>query len=171
MLGTQHGHLDYQTCCTWLGMIWAWVLHRAHGRWSDTVQPYRSVFPGRRSYQMQQCCPKVMPQWYQSCKSKFQRVYPRLLETVTRLSNVGNQLISWLFIAKKPVFMLLYEFMQCQTQLFSYLDNGYLHQTMKLSTAQEKSEQIFFALLKMQQYKFRDKHDCLPPSLCQKWRT
>jgi hypothetical protein len=49
--------------------------------------------------------------------------------------------------------------MQQWTQLFSYLDNGYLHWTMELPTAQEKSKQIFFALLKGHQYKFRDKQD------------
>jgi hypothetical protein len=31
---------------------------------------------------------------------------------------------------------------------------------MELPTAQEKSEQIFFAILDAQQYTFRDKHDC-----------
>jgi hypothetical protein len=31
---------------------------------------------------------------------------------------------------------------------------------MELSTAQEKSKQIFFAQLKAHQYKFRDKNDC-----------
>ncbi len=171
MLGTQHGHLDYQTRCAWLGMIWAWVLHCAHGRWSDIVQPYRSAFPGRWSYPMQQCHRKAMPRQYQPCKSKFQKVNPGLPEAVTRLSNVGHQLIRWLYIAKKPAFMLLHEFMQCQTQLFSYLDNGYLHWTMGLPTAQKKSEQIFFVQLKAHQYKFRDEHDCLPLSLRQKWRT
>ncbi len=54
MLGTQHGHLDYQTHRTWSGMIWAWVLPRSCKRRSTTVQPYRSVFPGRRSYQIEQ---------------------------------------------------------------------------------------------------------------------
>jgi hypothetical protein len=50
--------------------------------------------------------------------------------------------------------------MQQQTQLFSYLDNGYLHQTMELPTVEEKSKQIFLAHLKAHQYKFRDKQDC-----------
>jgi hypothetical protein len=45
-------------------------------------------------------------------------------------------------------------------QLFSYLNNGYLHQTMELPTAQEKSKQIFLTYLKAHQYKFRDKQDC-----------
>jgi hypothetical protein len=50
--------------------------------------------------------------------------------------------------------------MQLWTQLFSYLDNGYLHWTMEVPTVQEKSKRIFFAQLKVHQYKFRDKHDC-----------
>ncbi len=75
--------------------------------------------------------------------------------------SLGDQLICWLCIAKKPAFMLIHEFMQEQwTQLFIYLNNGYLHQTMELPTVQEKSKQIFFALLKAHQYKFRDKQDC-----------
>jgi hypothetical protein len=50
--------------------------------------------------------------------------------------------------------------MQRQTQLFSYLNNGYLDQTMELPTAQEKSKQIFLVQLKAHQYKFRDEQDC-----------
>jgi hypothetical protein len=87
-------------------------------------------------------------------------VNPGLPEAVTRLANIGDQLICWLCIAKKPVFMLIHEFMQRWTQLFSYLDNGYLHWTMELPTVQEKSKQIFFAQLKVHQYKFSDKHGC-----------
>ncbi len=150
----------YQTRCAQSDTIWAWVLHRAHRRWSDTVQPYRSVFPECWSYQMQQCCWKAMPWCYRPCKSKFQRVNPGLPEAVTRLSNIGNQLTCWLCIAKKPAFMLNHEFMQQRKQLFRYLNNGYLHQTMELSTAQEKSKQIFLAHLKAHQYKFRDEQDC-----------
>jgi hypothetical protein len=44
--------------------------------------------------------------------------------------------------------------------LFSYLDNGYLHQTIELPTVQEKSKQSFLAYLKAHQYKFRDEQDC-----------
>jgi hypothetical protein len=74
---------------------------------------------------------------------------PGTTEAVTRLSNVGNQLIHWpSCIPKKPAFMLIHEFMQRWTQLFSYLDSGYFHQTMELPTAQEKSKQIFFVQLK-----------------------
>ncbi len=40
--------------------------------------------------------------------------------------------------------MLMHEFMQRQVQLLSYLDSGYIYQTIELPTAQEKSEQIFF---------------------------
>jgi hypothetical protein len=87
---------------------------------------------------------------------------PELPEAVTRLSNIGDQLIHWLCVAKKPAFMLLHEFMQHWMQLFSYLNNGCLHQTMELPTAQEKSKQIFLTYLKAHQYKFRDKQDCYP---------
>jgi hypothetical protein len=38
------------------------------------------------------------------------------------------------FVAKKPACMLIHAFMRHQMQLFSYLNNGYLHQTMELST-------------------------------------
>jgi hypothetical protein len=87
-------------------------------------------------------------------------VNPGLPEAVTRLSNIDDQLICWLCIAKKAAFMLLHEFMQRWMQLFSYLDNGYLHQTMELLIAQEKSKQIFLVYLKAHHYKFRDKQDC-----------
>jgi hypothetical protein len=96
-------------------------------------------------------------------KSKFQKVNPGLPEAVTRVSNVGNQLTHWPCIAKKPAFMLIHEFMQRRTQLFSYLDSAPLHWTIELPTLQEKIEQIFFVQPKAHHYKFRDKHDCLPP--------
>ncbi len=103
MLGTQHGHL-YVTrhVVPNQAQFWAQVLPHAHGRRSNTVQPYRSVFPGRWSYRMEQSCWKAMPQWYQPCESEYQRVNPGLPEAVTRLSNVGNQLTRWLCVAKKP---------------------------------------------------------------------
>jgi hypothetical protein len=56
--------------------------------------------------------------------------------------------------------MLIHEFMQLQTQLFSYLDKGYLHRIMELPTVHEKSKQIFLVHLKAHQYKFRDKQGC-----------
>ncbi len=40
---------------------------------------------------------------------------------------------------------------------------------MKLSTAQEKSKQIFFVQLMAHQYKTNK--TVLPPSLCQKWKN
>jgi hypothetical protein len=49
--------------------------------------------------------------------------------------NIGDQLICGLCVTKKPVFMLIHEFMRRQTRLFSYLDNSYLHLTMELTTA------------------------------------
>ncbi len=158
----------YQTCCAQSGTIWAWVLPCAHGRHSNTVQPYRSVFLGRWSYQMEQSCRKAMPWRYQPFECKFQRVNPGLLEAATRVSNVGDQLICWLCIAKKPAFMLIHEFMQRQTQLFSILDNAYLHQTMKLPTAASKSSLRNSRRISTSS---ETNKTVLPPSLCQKWRT
>jgi hypothetical protein len=87
-------------------------------------------------------------------------VNPGLPEAVTRCSNIGDQLIWWFCIAAKPAFMLIHEFMQQLTQLFSYLNNGYLHQTMEMPTAQEKSKKIFLVHLKAHQCKFREEKDC-----------
>ncbi len=111
MLRTQHGHLDYQTRRTRSGRIWARVHPCSHGRRSATVQPYRSVFSGRQSYLMKQSCRKAIPRQKWPCESKFQKVNPGLPEAVTRLSKVGDQLIRWPCVAKKPAFMLLHEFM------------------------------------------------------------
>ncbi len=91
----------YQTCCAWSGTIWARVLPCSQGWWSATVQPYRSVFPGHQSYQMEQSCQKKMLQRQWPCKSKFQKANPGLPEAVTRVSNVGDQLICWPCVAKK----------------------------------------------------------------------
>jgi hypothetical protein len=121
-----------------------------------------SVLPNRRKLSESNASTTM------TLRSKFQKANPGLPEAVTRVSNVGDQLICWPCVAKKPAFMLIHEFMQRRTQLFSYLNSGYIHWTMGLPTVQEKSEQIFFVQLKAHQYKFRDKHDCLPPSLHQK---
>jgi hypothetical protein len=89
-------------------------------------------------------------------KENFNKCIRDYLEAVAGIPNVGNQLIHWLHTAKKPPLMLIHEFMQCQVQLISYLDGGYLHWTMEIPTAQEKSEQIFFAQPKVHQFKFAD---------------
>jgi hypothetical protein len=44
--------------------------------------------------------------------------------------------------------MLIHEFIQRWTQLFSYLDSGYFHQKTELPPVQKKSEQILFVQLK-----------------------
>ncbi len=137
------GH--YKICCSPSTSLLSW-------KRPTTVQPYRSVFPGCQSYQMEQSCQKAMPQWQWPCKSKFQKVNPGLPEAVTRLSNVGDQLICWPCVAKKPAFIVIHDFMQRRTQPFSYLDSGYFHQTMELPTVQEKSKQIFSVQLKAHQY-------------------
>jgi hypothetical protein len=58
--------------------------------------------------------------------------------------------------------MPMHEFMQRQVQLLSYLEGGYLRQTMDVPTAQEKSEQIFFAQPKAHQNKFADLNKMVP---------
>jgi hypothetical protein len=75
----------------------------------------------------------------------FDKCIRDYLEAVAGVPNVGNPLIRWLCTAKKPALMPMHKLMLRQLQLISYLDGGYLHQTMEIPTAQEKSEQIFFA--------------------------
>jgi hypothetical protein len=58
--------------------------------------------------------------------------------------------------------MPMHEFMRRQVQLISYLKGGYLPQTMDVPTAQEKSEQIFFAQPKAHQNKFVDLNKMVP---------
>jgi hypothetical protein len=58
--------------------------------------------------------------------------------------------------------MPLHKFMRHQVQLLSYLEGGYLRQTMDVPTAQEKSEQIFFAQPKAHQNKFTNLNKMVP---------
>ncbi len=83
-------------------------------------------------------------------KANFDECIRNYLEAVARFPNVGNQLIRWLCMAKKPALMPMHKFMQRRVQLLSYLKGDYLCQTMDVPTVQEKSEQIFFAQPKAQ---------------------
>jgi hypothetical protein len=89
------------------------------------------------------------------------------LEAVARFPNIGNLLICWLCMAKKPTLMPMHEFMRCRVQLLSYLEGNYLRQTMDVPTAQEKSEQIFFAQpkAKAHQNKFVNLNKMVPANL------
>jgi hypothetical protein len=78
-------------------------------------------------------------------KANFDECIRGYLEAVARFPNIGNQLICWLHTAKKPLLMPMHKFMRHQVQLLSYLKSNYLRRTMGIPTAQEKSEQIFFA--------------------------
>jgi hypothetical protein len=98
-------------------------------------------------------------------KASFNKCIKDYLKTVAGFPNVGNQLIHWLRMAKKLTLMPMHEFMRHWVQLFSYLDGGYLRQTMEVPTAQEKSEQIFFAQPKMHQFKFVDLNKTVPTDL------
>ncbi len=77
-------------------------------------------------------------------------------------SNIGDQLIFWLSTSKKPALMPMHKFMRRQVQLLSYLKGGYLRRMMDVPTAQEKSEQIFFAQPKAHQNKFADLNKMVP---------
>jgi hypothetical protein len=97
------------------------------------------------------------------CKmTNFDECIRDSLDAVTMFPNVGNQLICWLCTAKKPALMQVHEFMWRQVQLLSYLEGDYLHQTMDVPTAQEKSELIFFAQPKANQNKFADLNKMVP---------
>jgi hypothetical protein len=95
-------------------------------------------------------------------KANFDKCIRDYLEAVAGFPNIGNQLICWLCTAKKPALMPMYEFMRHQVQLFSYLKSDYLRQTMDIPTAQEKSEQIFFAQPKVHQNKFANLKKTVP---------
>ncbi len=95
-------------------------------------------------------------------KATFDECIRDYLEAVARFPNIGNQLIRWLCTAKKPTLMPMHKFMWCQAQLLSYLESDYLRQTMDVPTAQEKSEQIFFAQPKAHQNKFADLNKMVP---------
>jgi hypothetical protein len=95
-------------------------------------------------------------------KANFNKCIRDYLEAVTRFPNIGDQLICWLRTAKKPALMPMHEFMRRQVQLLSYLKSDYLHWTMDVPTAQEKSEQIFFAQPKVHQNKFANLNKTVP---------
>ncbi len=95
-------------------------------------------------------------------KKNFDECIRDFLEAVTGFLNVCDQLICWLRTAKKPAFMSMHEFMRRQGQLLGYLDGGYIHQTIELPTAQEKSKHIFFAQPKAHQYKFVETNKMVP---------
>jgi hypothetical protein len=95
-------------------------------------------------------------------KATFDKCIRDYLEAVAGFPNIGDQLICWLCMAKKPAHMPMHEFMWRQVQLLSYLKSDYLRQTMDVPTAQEKSEQIFFAQPKAHQNKFADLNKTVP---------
>jgi hypothetical protein len=95
-------------------------------------------------------------------KANFDECVRDYLEANAGFLNISNQLICWLHTSKKAALMPMHEFTQRQVQLLSYLDGGYLRPTMDLPTAQEKSEQIFFAQSKVHQNKYSDLNKTVP---------
>ncbi len=105
---------------------------------------------------------KRCPEDADRMKEKFNKCIRDYLEAVVGFPNIDNQLICWLHTAKKLAVMPMHEFMQRQVQLFSYLESGYLHQTMDVPMVQEKSEQIFFVQPKVHQNKFANLNKTVP---------
>ncbi len=95
-------------------------------------------------------------------KANFDECIRDYLEAVAGFPNIGDQLIRWLCMAKKPALMPMHEFMRRQVQLLSYLESDYLHQMMDVPMAQEKSEQIFFVQPKAHQNKFANLNKTVP---------
>jgi hypothetical protein len=98
-------------------------------------------------------------------KANFEKCIRDYLEAIAGFPTMGDQLIRWLHLTKTPTFMPMHEFMRHQVQLFSYLEGGNLCQTMNVPTAQEKSDQIFFAQPKAHQNKFADLNKTVPANL------
>jgi hypothetical protein len=98
-------------------------------------------------------------------KANFNKCIRDYLEAVTGLPNIGDQLIRWLCMAKKPALMPMHKFMWHQVQLLRYLEGGYLRRTMEVPMAKEKSERIFFAQPKALQNKFTDLNEMVPADL------
>jgi hypothetical protein len=95
------------------------------------------------SHQGDQHCGQMMTWQYAPHKENFDECIRDYLEAVVGFPTIGNQLICWLCVAKKPTFMPMQEFMLHQVQLFCYLNGRLLHQTMELPTVQEKTEKSF----------------------------
>ncbi len=95
-------------------------------------------------------------------KASFGNCIRDYIEAVAGFPNIGDPLIHWLCMSKKPALMPIQVFMWRQVQLLSYLEGGYLCRTMEVPTLQEKSEQIFFAQPKAHQNKFADLNKLVP---------
>jgi hypothetical protein len=63
----------YQTCCARTGTNWVQVPPHSHRRRFTTVQPYRSVFPGRWSYQIEQVVRKQFLKDNDLAKASFKK--------------------------------------------------------------------------------------------------
>ncbi len=105
---------------------------------------------------------KQCPNGADRTKANFDKCIRDYLEAIAGFPNMGNKLIFWLCAAKKPALMPMHEFMWHQMQLLSYLEGDYLCQTMEVPTAQEKSEQIFFAQPKAHHNKFANLNKTVP---------
>ncbi len=60
-------------------------------------------------------------------KTNFNKCIRDYLEAIAGFPNIGDQLIRWPCMAKKPALMPMHEFMRRQVQLLIYLKSDYLH--------------------------------------------
>jgi hypothetical protein len=105
--------------------------------------------------------PKQCPNNADRMKSNFDECISDYLKAVVGFPNIGDQLIRWLCTSKKPALMPMHKFTRLQAA--SQLPQGWLPcQMMDVPTAQEKSEQIFFAQPKMRQNQFANLNKTVP---------
>ncbi len=80
----------------------------------------------RRPDQVDQCHHEAMPKYANCTKANFDKCIRNYLETVAEFQNIGDQLICWLRISKKPALMPMHKFMWHQVQLLNNLEGSYL---------------------------------------------
>jgi hypothetical protein len=135
---------------------------KANGPLLFAIQPHEGCFQGVGLTEWTSIIAKQCPNNADCRKSNFNNCIRDYLEAVAGFPNIGNQLICWLRTSKKPALMPMHKFMRRQVQLLSYLEGGFLCQTMDVPTAQEKSEQIFFVQPKVHQNKFANLNKMVP---------
>jgi hypothetical protein len=69
---------------------------------------------------------KQCPEDADRTKEKFNKCIRDYLEAIAGFPNIGNQLICWLCMTKKPALMPMHEFMRPRVQFLSYLEGNYL---------------------------------------------
>lgn len=76
------------------------------------------------------------------------------LEAIAEFPRIGDQLIRWFRSMKKPALMNLHDFAKRRKVLYGYLESGLLRHDLAIPAAQERSEQIFFAMPRAHQHEY-----------------